>query len=155
MKTHTLTEEDQILLGVRLGRLLRGGEFIELTGDIGSGKTTLIKGIAQGLAIEEDVQSPSFTISRVYKGGDDLYLHHYDFYRLNDAGIMKNDLAEATEDGDSVVAIEWSGVVKELVPEKRISINIEYAENGRIIIIDGLENFPYIKKEFLAQWFCF
>ena len=58
------TDDDMKVLGRRLGEQFRGGEVIELIGDVGAGKTTLAKGIAAGLLVDEDVQSPSFTISR-------------------------------------------------------------------------------------------
>src|SRR5665647_571424 len=98
-KTIEVTSEQEMrTLGEKLGLLLKGGEVIELVGDVGAGKTTFVKGLAHGLAIDEDVQSPSFTISRVYDARDDLQLAHYDFYRLNDAGIMANELTETTQD---------------------------------------------------------
>lgn len=138
------TESAQIQLGKKIGQLLKGGELIELKGDIGTGKTTLVKGFAQGLLINEDVQSPSFTISRFYKNNKGLNLFHYDFYRLNDAGIMKNEIAEVAIDGNNIVAIEWAGAVKDVLPEKRIIINIFHQENGRKIVIDAPDDFAYI-----------
>ena len=103
--------------GEVLGRSLKGGEVIELIGDVGAGKTTLVKGIAQGLDIDEDVQSPSFTISRVYDARDSLQLRHYDFYRLNDAGIMADELQEAIHDPLAVTIIEWADVVDGVLPD--------------------------------------
>lgn len=110
--------------GVSLGRSLCGGEFLELIGDIGAGKTTLMKAVAHGLDVTDDVQSPSFTISRVYRARDGLSLVHYDFYRLSDPGIMTNDLVESTEDNHNIVAVEWSGVVQTDLPNDRLKITI-------------------------------
>ncbi len=110
--------------GESLGRRLRGGEVIELIGDVGAGKTTLVKGLAVGLAIDEDVQSPSFTISRVYDARDGLRLLHYDFYRLNDAGIMADELAEAVSDQAAVTVIEWADVVEGVLPDGHVSMTI-------------------------------
>ena len=90
--------EDLVNFGWRIGSLLQGGETLELIGDIGAGKTTLTKGLARGLHIEDEVQSPTFTISRNYEAADGLRLAHYDFYRLPDAGIMKMELDEAIHD---------------------------------------------------------
>ena len=90
--------------GAKLGAELRGGEVIELIGDVGAGKTTFTKGLAKGLAIAETVQSPSFTISRVYDGR--LELVHYDFYRLNNAGVMALELADNLSDAEKVVVID-------------------------------------------------
>jgi tRNA threonylcarbamoyladenosine biosynthesis protein TsaE len=81
-------------LGEEIGHSLKGGEVLELIGDVGAGKTTFTKGLAKGLGVAETVQSPSFTISRMYEAGD-LTLSHYDFYRLNDAGIMAMEIASA------------------------------------------------------------
>ena len=112
------------LFGESIGGLLCGSEFIELVGDVGSGKTTLTKGIAVGLGIDENVSSPSFTINRVYCGRDDLMMSHYDFYRLNNAGIMSNELQESALDSKTVVVVEWAGLVDGVLPVDRLTINI-------------------------------
>ena len=91
--------------GRTIGAALRGGEVLELIGDVGTGKTTLTKGLAEGLAISEPVQSPTFTISRVYAARDGLHLHHYDFYRLGEAGIMAEDVNEVMHDPAAVTVI--------------------------------------------------
>lgn len=120
--------------GARLGALLRGGETIELVGDVGAGKTTLVKGLAIGLTIDDDVQSPSFTISRVYDARDDLHLAHYDFYRLNDAGIMAAELAETTADDKTTTVIEWAQIVDGVLPADRLTISIvPVSEDGRSV----------------------
>jgi len=111
-------------LGKTIGALLRGGEIIELIGDVGSGKTTLVKGIAVGLGIDEYVQSPSFTISRLYKGRNHITLAHYDFYRLDEPGIMANELQEVAEDSNTVTIIEWAGAVEGILKVDRLSIQI-------------------------------
>lgn len=116
------TEMEQFGEGV--GRLLRGGEVIELVGDVGAGKTTFVRGLARGLEIEETIASPSFTISRVYEGRDGLRLAHYDFYRLHDAGIMANELEETVNDRSNVVVIEWAGAVANVLPDDRLTITI-------------------------------
>lgn len=108
--------------GVRLGALFTGGEVLELIGDVGAGKTTLTKGIAIGLGVHEDVQSPSFTISRVYDGRDRLQLSHYDFYRLGDAGIMADELRETIHDPRTVTVIEWAGIVDGVLPADRLTV---------------------------------
>lgn len=126
------SEKETKEFGVRIGRLLMGGEIFELTGDVGAGKTTLVKGIATGLDINQYVQSPSFTIKRVYKGRDGISLSHYDFYRLEDAGIMADELAEVIDNPKTVTVIEWGGVVKEGLPADRLTIHIAVIdENAR------------------------
>ena len=127
-------------LGEKLGRLLKGGEVIELVGDVGAGKTTFTKGLALGLEIDEDVQSPSFTISRVYDARDGLLLAHYDFYRLNDAGIMANELTETTQDPAAVTVIEWADIVEGVLPEHRLRIEITApSETSRTLLLNGDE----------------
>lgn len=109
--------------GRSIGVLAQGGEVIELVGDIGAGKTALTKGIARGMGIDEDVQSPTFTLSRVYEGARGLRLVHYDFYRLNDAGIMSAELDESVREPHTVTVVEWAGIVAGVLPEDRLTIN--------------------------------
>lgn len=110
--------------GEHLGRQLVGGEVLELVGDVGAGKTTLVRGIAQGMGVDEIVQSPSFTISRVYAAAGGRQLVHYDFYRLQDAGLMANELAEAISLKNNVVVVEWSGAVEHILPADKLTIEI-------------------------------
>jgi tRNA threonylcarbamoyladenosine biosynthesis protein TsaE len=120
-----VTSEDEMKQwGAKLGALLVGGEIIELIGDVGAGKTTLTKGIATGMQIDETVQSPSFTISRVYEAPSGVRLAHYDFYRLQDAGIMADELHETLHDEKTVTIIEWAGIVDGVLPSDHIKISI-------------------------------
>ncbi|HUC96430.1 MAG TPA: tRNA (adenosine(37)-N6)-threonylcarbamoyltransferase complex ATPase subunit type 1 TsaE [Candidatus Saccharimonadales bacterium] len=124
MKIEVKNEDETKTLGRSIGSSLSGGEIIELIGDVGTGKTTLVKGIAIGLGIDEYIQSPSFTINRVYVGRDDITLSHYDFYRLDDAGIMANELQEVIGNPNVVTIIEWGGVVEGVLPVDRMTIQI-------------------------------
>ena len=120
-------------LGVAIGQAVSGGEVLELVGDIGAGKTTLTKGIAKALDINEPVQSPTFTISRVYDSPRGLRLAHYDFYRLGEAGIMGDEISEAV-DNDSVVVVEWAGAVDGDLPEDRLVVKITtISEEERLV----------------------
>jgi len=111
--------------GQRLASVLSGGEVIELVGDVGAGKTTMVKGLAVGLGIDEDIQSPSFTISRVYDAHNDLRLVHYDFYRLESAGILGYELVEFQSDDSVITVIEWAGIVEADLPTDRLKLAIE------------------------------
>lgn len=124
MVTEVQGETEMKLFGTRLGALLRGGEVIELVGDVGAGKTTLAKGIAAGMGVDEDVQSPSFTISRMYDAPHGIRLAHYDFYRLHDAGIMADELHETIRDKSTVTIIEWAEIVSGVLPGDRLNIHI-------------------------------
>lgn len=124
---------------IELGRDFAGGikkpVVIELVGDVGAGKTTFVKGLAEGLGVKEAVTSPSFTISKSYALPDGGRLVHYDFYRLPEVGIMAEDLAENMNDRRNVVVIEWGESVVELLPEGHRRVEIRYTEEGRKVII--------------------
>lgn len=124
--------------GAKLSTFLKGGEVIELVGDVGAGKTTLAKGLAGGLGISEDVQSPSFTISRVYETSTGLQLAHYDFYRLNEAGIMASELHEMARDPRTITLIEWADVAHGVLPADRLTLIITPTnEDARKIMIQA------------------
>jgi tRNA threonylcarbamoyladenosine biosynthesis protein TsaE len=110
--------------GAKLGSLLNGSEVIELVGDVGAGKTTFVRGLAEGMGIEETVQSPSFTINRVYDAANNKRLSHYDFYRLEEVGIMANELDEAVHDSETVVVVEWANAVAAVLPDERLTLGI-------------------------------
>lgn len=115
--------------GERVGRRLRGGEVIELASDLGGGKTTLVRGLARGAGSRDHVASPTFTVSREYDAGQ-LRIHHFDFYRLPEAGIMAQELAELLEDRRNVVVVEWSDVVRQVLPDERVTITLERQASG-------------------------
>ena len=116
--------DDTQLFAEALGRALRGQEVIELISDVGGGKTTFVKGLARGLSVHDTVQSPTFTISRIYSARDDLELHHFDFYRLNEAGVVADELAESLSQPNAVVAVEWGEIVHDVLPARRITIHL-------------------------------
>ncbi|MBI4101213.1 tRNA (adenosine(37)-N6)-threonylcarbamoyltransferase complex ATPase subunit type 1 TsaE [Candidatus Microgenomates bacterium] len=101
---------------------MRGGEVIELIGDLGSGKTQLVRGLAKGISSRDQVQSPSFTIARVYRGKKDINIHHFDFHRLKDPGVVAQELVEVIGQPKTVTVIEWSDPVKEVLPRQRLRI---------------------------------
>lgn len=102
---------------------------IELIGDVGAGKTTFVRGLGQKLGIKENITSPSFTISKSYACKNGQTLIHYDFYRLNDPGIMLEDLEENINDKNNIVIIEWSDSVKDILPKSHTVINIKYNDD--------------------------
>jgi tRNA threonylcarbamoyladenosine biosynthesis protein TsaE len=114
---------DTALLAESIGAKLRGGEVIELVSDLGGGKTTFVRSLVKGMGSSEKVGSPTFTISREYKAGE-LTLYHFDFYRLAEAGIMSDELTEVINDPKAVVAIEWAGIVEDVLPVDRLTIRI-------------------------------
>src|SRR5687767_11856405 len=110
--------EDTVELGKRLGERFKGGEVIELISDLGGGKTQLVRGMAAGMGSTDQVQSPSFTISRVYKS-DRLEFHHFDFHRLSEPGILQYELSELLGQPGQVVAVEWADTVADILPGDR------------------------------------
>lgn len=116
--------DEMIAFGEEIGGQISGGIVLELIGDVGAGKTTFTKGLAKGLGISETVQSPTFTISRVYEG-EKLTLSHYDFYRLNDYGIMEMELAENLNNPKNVTVVEWAGDLAEILPKKHLKLVFE------------------------------
>ncbi|NTW61778.1 tRNA (adenosine(37)-N6)-threonylcarbamoyltransferase complex ATPase subunit type 1 TsaE [Candidatus Saccharibacteria bacterium] len=141
--------DEMLGFGAKVGGLLNGGEIIELVGDVGAGKTTFVKGIAKAMGIDETVQSPSFTINRVYDAKNNIRLSHYDFYRLADAGIMAVELGEVLADPNTVKVIEWSNAVKDILPKDRLIINIDVTSNEArrlLISADGEASLKLMEK---------
>ncbi|PID31288.1 tRNA (adenosine(37)-N6)-threonylcarbamoyltransferase complex ATPase subunit type 1 TsaE [Candidatus Saccharibacteria bacterium] len=136
----TLDDEAATMrVGESIGRVLRGGDLVELRGDVGAGKTTLTRAIARGMGIvDEPVQSPTFTLSRVYDSPSGLRLIHYDFYRLSEPGIMASELADAIDDPQAVVIIEWADAVEGVLPVERTTIVLEaVSEQSRRLTMLG------------------
>lgn len=142
------TSDDMVAFGKRLGSLFLGGECLELVGDVGAGKTTLTKGIGQGLTIDDDVQSPSFMISRIYEARNGLSLHHYDFYRLSEPGVMSYELAESLADPTVVTVIEWAETVADVLPPQHIRVDLSYHtdDDGRSCKLTIPDSYDYIRK---------
>ncbi|HUP26581.1 MAG TPA: tRNA (adenosine(37)-N6)-threonylcarbamoyltransferase complex ATPase subunit type 1 TsaE [Candidatus Limnocylindrales bacterium] len=115
--------------GERLGHNLRGGEIIELISDLGGGKTTLTRGIARGAGSKNVVGSPTFTLSKVYTAPA-FNIYHYDFYRLQAAGLMEYELADIISDPKAVLIIEWGEVVQHVLPARRLTITIRKLSDG-------------------------
>ena len=127
------SEAEMLDYGKKLGASLEAPAVLELLGDVGAGKTTLTRGIAEGLGIAEAITSPSFTISKEYQGKK-YRLVHYDFYRLADPGIMSEDLDEAVSDSNTITIVEWGESIRDILPENRKRIEIKYIdENTREI----------------------
>ena len=103
---------------------------IELVGDVGAGKTTFTKGLARGLEITEEITSPTFTILKVYENSRGLKLVHYDFYRLENPGIMVEDLFENLQDPQTVTVIEWADTVSEILPANHLRLEILINDDG-------------------------
>lgn len=141
---HSAEQTEQ--LGLALGNNLRGGEIIDLVSDLGGGKTTFARGLVKGAGSNDKVASPSFTLSKIYKT-DNLELHHFDFYRLQEPGIMGYELHDLLGDPKVVVIVEWADVVRHILPDERISIVIEKGEESRTLKLQYPEILSYIAED--------
>lgn len=140
----TTSFEETESLGERLGAKLKGGEVIELISDLGGGKTTFVRGIARGFGSTDKVASPTFTVSKEYVSGQKRIVH-YDFYRLNDAGLLQFELAESLQDPLTVTIIEWADIVHDVLPSDRVTIRItSTGEQSRTFQIDLPTNRAYL-----------
>ncbi|HHU71030.1 MAG TPA: tRNA (adenosine(37)-N6)-threonylcarbamoyltransferase complex ATPase subunit type 1 TsaE [Clostridiales bacterium] len=115
--------EDTFNLGVSLGKKARPGEVFCINGDLGVGKTVFTQGFANGMGINEPVNSPTFTILQEYQSGR-LPLYHFDVYRIADATEMEEIGYEDYFYGDGVCLIEWSELIKEILPSDITIITI-------------------------------
>jgi tRNA threonylcarbamoyladenosine biosynthesis protein TsaE len=120
----TNSVEETFKLGREFGSKLKGGEVIEFIGDLGAGKTSFMRGVAEGIGSEDSVSSPTFTLSNVYSGHDGVQIYHFDFYRLNEPGLVQEQLKEALEDPKAIVCVEWAESVRGVLHEDRITIQI-------------------------------
>lgn len=135
----TRTEEETIALGAALAGRFPHKVVVLLIGDLGAGKTTLAKGIAQGLgaARAEEVASPTFTLIHEFGLGPALY--HIDFYRLGSPGEVIALGFDEILDRDAVVLIEWGERFPELLPARRVEIRIDtQADDSRKFTVTAL-----------------
>ena len=137
----TNSEKETFELGKNLGEQAKAGQIFCLNGDLGVGKTVFTQGFAKGLGIEENVNSPTFTIIQVYEEGR-IPLYHFDVYRIGDPEEMYEIGYEEYFFGEGVCLIEWSKLIEELIPEEAINIeidkNLEKGVDYRKITVEGL-----------------
>ena len=124
------------LLGTYLGKLAQKADVLLLTGELGTGKTCLVQGIARGLNVEEYAFSPSFVILRQYRGR--LPLYHIDFYRLDSLDEIAGLGLEYYFYGDGICVIEWADKGQQLLPPDNMLISLQYvaaSSTGRAICL--------------------
>jgi tRNA A37 threonylcarbamoyladenosine biosynthesis protein TsaE len=208
-QTSSIGPADTEKLGELLGKILDSNEVIELSSDLGGGKTTFTRGLARGLGSKDTVSSPTYTIVQRYKihpessrlsevqgageqrtepyrdstakeqpqpatqqfakstssaassaGGqasaaEEFWLHHFDFYRLNEAGIVADELAESLHDKNVITVVEWSDVVQDVLPKDRLTIEFKAVADDpeeREIVIKYLEAKQGIIKTLETAW---
>lgn len=123
MIIESYSAQDTYDLGKKLGKEAKEGQVFCLDGDLGVGKTVFTKGLAQGLEIEEPIQSPTFTIVREYEEGR-LPFYHFDVYRIGDVEEMDEIGYEDYVYGGGVCLIEWANLIEEILPDHYTKIEI-------------------------------
>jgi tRNA threonylcarbamoyladenosine biosynthesis protein TsaE len=125
------SDRETIALGQKLGRLLEAGDMIALIGELGSGKTWFAKGLALGLGIgpEDVVTSPSFTLVNEYDG--EIPFYHIDVYRLESLSEFLSAGLEEFLHRQGVCAMEWAERWPEILPEKRIDVELVILDDHR------------------------
>lgn len=120
----TKSAEDTRELGAALAALVRPGDLVLLSGDLGSGKTTLAQGFGRGLGVEEPIVSPTFVLVRMYRGR--LPMVHADAYRMDHLQEVTDlDLPELLDDG-GVALVEWGDVIAPVVPADFLEVRLEF-----------------------------
>ena len=120
-------EEETKKFGEKLCEKLTAGSIVALTGDLGTGKTTLTKAIAAGLGVTDVITSPTFNIVKQYDSWR-LPLYHFDVYRIGDVDEMYEIGYEEYFFGDGVCVIEWADLIEEIISDDAVRIEIEYGE---------------------------
>ncbi|MBR2860759.1 MAG: tRNA (adenosine(37)-N6)-threonylcarbamoyltransferase complex ATPase subunit type 1 TsaE [Clostridia bacterium] len=136
--------EETFALGEKISKNLKSGAFIALRGDLGAGKTVLVKGMAKGLGITQRVTSPTFTIMCQYFGNKELY--HFDLYRVTEDECYDLGFDDFFFDETVICAVEWSENLSSF-PSHTIEITVNKIdeEKRQIEIIDGKN---LLKEEF-------
>lgn len=134
MTVTTRSAEETIRLGEKIARRLKPGGIVALSGDLGAGKTTLVKGIAKGLGVKNYryVNSPSFVLVKEYKGKIPLF--HFDVYRLNNLKEIEDIGYEDYLARRGVVVIEWSSKMSRILPKEHFDIALKIKNSNERII---------------------
>lgn len=135
----TATADDTRAAGRALAPLLRPGDALALTGELGAGKTTLVQGLAAGLGFDGHVVSPTFTLVREYRGR--VPIHHVDVYRLERVqDVLDLSLDDATAEG-GVLLVEWGDAVEGLLPAEHLVVTLTTVsadDETRSILVEGV-----------------
>jgi len=141
--------EDTESIAAAIGTVLSAGDVVVLTGDLGAGKTTFVRGLARGLGVTIGVKSPSFAIHLRYPGR--IALHHLDLYRLKDGCDLAELGLEDVLERDGVTAVEWGERLGDWLPDGALRIRFEdLGGSRRRLIIEGpaalLERLPFKER---------
>ncbi len=142
VRVHTKSVEETMALGEAIGNAAADGLFLALIGDLGTGKTHFVQGLAKGLGITGPVTSPTFNLMNQYEGR--LVLTHFDFYRLNRVEELYNIGWEEYSTGGVVVA-EWAGLFPEVIPAEALTVTLtRTGDTDRNISITWDDEAPFL-----------
>ena len=154
-QTVSTSSADTERLGELLGSLITPPAVIELRSDLGGGKTTFTRGLARGFGSTNIVSSPTFTLSKIYNNNKDEEIHHFDFYRLNEPGILTDQLAESLQDSMVITVVEWSDIIKHVLPNNHLTVELKpVADNpdARQIVVTYPEYVAGVIKQLETSW---
>ena len=138
--------EDTINIGKKIGSSLTKGTVIAFKGTLAAGKTTLTKGIAEALEIDEVITSPTFTLVSEYEGK--LPLYHFDVYRIGSSDEMYDIGYEDYINGEGVCIIEWANLIEDILPDEYLHIELKYKDMSREMILNPVgEKYEKIVEE--------
>lgn len=142
MTVRTRSPEETEALGARLGASLKAPALVMLIGDLGTGKTTLAKGIVEGLGVagRDDVLSPTFSLVHEYEGEPKVY--HLDLYRLDTVPELETLGLEDVWEERAVVIVEWGERFTSHLPGRRVDVYLQHDEDARIIRVEGSGGHP-------------
>ena len=159
MKEYILFSENSdetLTIGKTIGETAKSGNIFALIGDLGAGKTVLVKGIAKGLKVEEEPNSPTFVIMNVYEGAKTLY--HFDLYRISDIDELDVIGYKDYFFSDGICAIEWADKIADELPNDTVIIEISNFENTdenslnrRILKFKGSDEWVSLFKNMVEQ----
>lgn len=141
MKINSKSPEETYEFGFALGQKLPSGSIVCIEGEMGAGKTALSQGIIRGLGVEDKyITSPTYTLVNEYHL-DDYLVYHFDIYRVSDYDELSAMGFEEYIRDDSVIIIEWADIIAHELPQKKIWITLNKAEdfNKRSLLLEGLE----------------
>ena len=128
MKIEVFSEKETKNIAYNIAKNAKKGDIYCLCGDLGAGKTSFSKGFCEGLLIDDEITSPTFTIVNEYTSGT-LEFYHFDVYRINDIEELYDIGYEEYFFGNGVCLIEWAELIKDIIPKNATWINISKGLN--------------------------